>query len=227
MTAGLWTPTNSARTKMINGQFDIDSDNYRVGLVGSASNIGLASTTWAGVTGEVAAGNGYATGGLPVALTITAGAVTAPSDAVWGAPSGYSVTITSATNGLPVLATGTMFQVREHSNPANEGLYFATGTPTAGSLPCIKVGSQPVAAASEAVSIKGPDLIKFAVNPAWTNPSGSGGNLVARWAVLYEVGGDVVAYVLLDATPADVPTTPNNTLTVVGDTASAYVLAAA
>jgi hypothetical protein len=84
-----------------------------------------------------------------------------------------------------------------------------------------------VAAASEAVSIKGPDLIKFAVNPAWTNPSGSGGNLVARWAVLYEVGGDVVAYVLLDATPADVPTTPNNTLTVVGDTASAYVLAAA
>lgn len=46
---------------------------------------------------------------------------------------------------------------------------------------------------------------------AWT---ASAGNIVARFAVLYEVGGRVLAYCLLDSTPADVTITPPNTLTI-------------
>lgn len=45
------------------------------------------------------------------------------------------------------------------------------------------------------------------VTLASTNPtawSASGGSIIARYAVLYEVGGHVVAYALLDATPGDV-----------------------
>ena len=50
-----------------------------------------------------------------------------------------------------------------------------------------------------------------ATDPAvWT---ASGGSIVARFAVLYEVGGRVVAYCLLDSTPADVTVTAGNTLT--------------
>jgi hypothetical protein len=49
------------------------------------------------------------------------------------------------------------------------------------------------------------------VDPVWT---ASGGSITARFAVLYEVGGDVVAYCLLDSTPADVTATATNTLTV-------------
>lgn len=49
-------------------------------------------------------------------------------------------------------------------------------------------------------------------NPAvWT---ASGGSIVARFAVLYEVGGNVLAYALLESPAADVTVTTGNTLTV-------------
>lgn len=44
----------------------------------------------------------------------------------------------------------------------------------------------------------------------WT---ASGGSIIARYAVLYEVGGNVLCYCLLDSTPADVTVTSGNTLT--------------
>lgn len=46
---------------------------------------------------------------------------------------------------------------------------------------------------------------------AWT---ASGGSITARFAVLYEVGGRVLAYCLLDSAPADVTATDGNTLTI-------------
>lgn len=55
---------------------------------------------------------------------------------------------------------------------------------------------------------------RFSSNPVWT---ASGGSIVARWAVLYEVGGNVLAYCLLDATPADVTATDGNTLSIDSD----------
>jgi hypothetical protein len=211
---GLWTPTNTGLTKIANGQFDIDTDTYKIALFTSATNLGVASTTFAGVTNELAAANGYAAGGIAAAMTITTGAATAVSDAVWGTPSGNSVTITSAGNNLPVIQANSMFRVRSHPTAANEGLYFATATSTAGSLSAIKVGSAPVASASSAVNVKLPDTIQIPTNAVWT---ASGGSLVARYAALYEVAGDVLAYCLLDSAPADVTVTTGNTLTIDSD----------
>jgi len=139
MTAGNWTFTNGGRTRLLNGTFDIDSDTFRVALVTSTSNIGASTTTWAGVTSEVANGNGYTTGGIAVTLALS--------------------------------------------------------------------GTTSVTAS-------------FSSNPTWT---ASGGSIVARWAVLYELGGDVLCYVLLDNTPADVTTTNGNSLTIDSDGSPAPV----
>lgn len=43
-------------------------------------------------------------------------------------------------------------------------------------------------------------VVSVSSNPSWT---ASGGSIVARFAVIYEVGGNVLAYMLLDSTPAD------------------------
>lgn len=73
----------------------------------------------------------------------------------------------------------------------------------------------------------------YTVTPTWTNSSGtitfdisdptwtaSGGSITARWAAIYDdtvtspVADPIVAYMLLDSTPADVTTTSGNTLTI-------------
>jgi hypothetical protein len=133
MSAGTWTLTNSGRTKLLDGTFDLDSDSWKVALFKSSSNIGASSTSYAGLTNEVDNANGYNTGGLSVTLVLS--------------------------------------------------------------------GTTSVA-------------VKFASNPVWT---ATGGSITARWAVLYEVGGDVLAYCLLDSTPADVTATDGNTLTIDSD----------
>jgi hypothetical protein len=53
--------------------------------------------------------------------------------------------------------------------------------------------------------------IDIQTDPTWT---ASGGSIVARYAAIYEVGGNVLCYCLLDASPADVTTTTGNTFTV-------------
>lgn len=139
MAAGTWTPTNTTRSKILTSQFDIDSDSWKVALFTSSSNIGAASTTYAGLTNEVANANGYTTGGIAVTLS----------------------------------QTGT----------TSVAVYFAS-------------------------------------NPVWT---ASGGSITARWAGLYEVGGDLAFYVVLDSTPADVVATAGNTLTIDSDNSPAPV----
>src|SRR5687768_925703 len=129
MAAGNWTFTDGARTRMLNGTFDFDTDTFKVALFLSTSNIGAASTTYAGVTNEHANANGYTTGGIAVTLTLA-------------------------------------------------------GTTTV--------------------------TVDISTDPVWT---ASGGSIGARFAVIYEVGGDVLAYCLLDSTPADVTATTGNTLT--------------
>lgn len=133
MAAGPWTPTTATRLKMLNGQFDWDSDSWKVALFLSTSNIGAASTTYAALTNQHANANGYTTGGIAVTISLTG-----------------TTTITAA----------------------------------------------------------------FASNPIWT---AAGGPITARYAVLYEVGGDVALYCLLDSTPADFTATDGNTLTVDAD----------
>jgi len=56
----------------------------------------------------------------------------------------------------------------------------------------------------------------------WT---ASGGSIVARFAVIYESGGLVLCYALLDSTPADVTATDGNTLTVAFHSSGIFTLA--
>lgn len=141
MAAGAWQFTNTGRTKLLNGQFDIDSDTWKMALFLSTSNIGAASTTYAGLTNEHANANGYTTGGQSIALNLA-------------------------------------------------------GTTTV--------------------------TVDITTDPVWT---ASGGSITARFAVIYEVGGDVLCYCLLDSTPADVTATTGNTLTVAANASGVFTLA--
>jgi hypothetical protein len=82
--AGPWTFTNGGRTKLLDGTFDIDTDSYKMALFLSTSNIGAASTTYAGLTNEVANAVGYTTGGI--ALTFTLAGTTTVTVAIATAP---------------------------------------------------------------------------------------------------------------------------------------------
>jgi hypothetical protein len=141
MAAGTWTFPNSARTDLLNGTFDIDTDSFKCALFLSTSNIGSGSTTYAGLTNEHANANGYTTGGIAVALTLA-------------------------------------------------------GTTTV--------------------------TVDITTDPVWT---ASGGSIIARFAVIYEVGGRVLCYALLDSTPADVTATTGNTLTVAAHASGVFTLA--
>ena len=140
MAAGAWTLTNSARTKLLNGTFDIDTDSFKCALLASSSNIGASSTAFASVTGELSAGSGYTSGGETITFSLS-------------------------------------------------------GTTT--------------------VTVDAADV-------SWTAASG---DLTARFACIYEVGGDVLAYCLLDSTPADVTVTDGNTLTVEINASGVFTLA--
>ena len=141
MAAGAWSFPNGARTKLLDGTFDIDTDSWKCALLLSTSNIGAATTTHAGVTNEHANANGYTTGGIAVTLTLS-------------------------------------------------------GTTTV--------------------------TVDISVDPVWT---ASGGSIVARFAEIYEVGGNVLCYALLDSTPADVTATTGNTLTVAANASGVFTLA--
>jgi len=64
--------------------------------------------------------------------------------------------------------------------------------------------------------------VDVTTDPVWT---ASGGSIVARWAVIYEVGGNVLCYCLLDSAPADVTVTTGNTLTVAAHASGIFTLA--
>lgn len=132
MAAGAWTFPDGVRQRVLNGTFDFDSDSFKMALFDTTSNIGAATTTYAGVTNETANANGYTTGGIALATFSLTGTT--------------SVKVTSSTA------------------------------------------------------------------PVWT---ASGGSIVGRYAVIYEVGGDVVCYSALDA--ANITVTAGNTLTVTLD----------
>lgn len=92
--AGAWTFTNVGRTDLLNGTYDLDSDTFKMALFLSASNLGAATTTYAGVTSEHANANGYTTGGVSITLTLsgtTTVTVDIATDPVWTASGGSIV----------------------------------------------------------------------------------------------------------------------------------------
>jgi hypothetical protein len=141
MAAGPWTFPDASRAKLLDGTFDVADDTFKMALFLSTSNLGTATTTFAGVTNEHAANNGYSAGGIAVDLTVS-------------------------------------------------------GTTTV--------------------------TVDIATDPVWT---ASGGSIVARFAAIYEVGGDVLCYCLLDSTPANVTATTGNTLTVAAHASGVFTLA--
>lgn len=146
MAAGAWTVYDEFKLSLGKKVFNLAADAVKMALFTSASNAGAASLVGAQLatlTGQVAAGNGYSTGGVACAPTYT--------------------------------------------NTA--------GTET------------------------------FDVADAqWT---AAGGSIVARYAVLYDdtaVNKDLIAYCLLDSTPADVTLTDGNILTVQIATTGVFTL---
>jgi hypothetical protein len=139
MPASAWTFTNTGRTSLSTGTF-LDADSYKIALFLSTSNIGAASTTYAGLTNEHANANGYTTGGNAVTLS----------------------------------RSGTTTVTFDATDPA-----------------------------------------------VWT---ASAGSIVARFAVLYEVSGNVLCYCLLDDAPADVTVTAGNTLTLTINASGLFTL---
>src|SRR3990167_2687183 len=101
------------------------------------------------------------------------------------------------TGTQPGAGTTTWAGLSTSEHAANNG-YTAGGLPTGGSTALELSGTTSV-------------IVDETTDYVWT---ASGGSIVARWAVLYEVGGDVVCYCLLDSTPADVTATAGNTLTI-------------
>lgn len=140
MAAGQWTLTNAGRTQLLDGTFDLDSDQFKMALFTAASNIGSGSTTYAGLTGECPNENGYTTGGKDISLTLS-------------------------------------------------------GTTT------VKV-----------------DIDQ---DPSWT---AAGGAIAARYAVIYQVGGNVLCYCLLDDAPADVIAPDGTTLTIAASENGVFTL---
>ena len=59
-------------------------------------------------------------------------------------------------------------------------------------------------------------------DPVWT---ANGGSITARFAAIYEVGGNILCYCLLDDTPADVTATDGNTLTVAAHASGVFTVA--
>lgn len=91
MAASAWTFPNGARTNLLNGTFDLDTDSFKVALFLSTSNLGAASTTFAAATNEHAAANGYTAGGIAITLTLagtTTVTVDISTDPVWTATGG-------------------------------------------------------------------------------------------------------------------------------------------
>ena len=74
------------------------------------------------------------------------------------------------------------------------------------------------------LALTGTTTVKVDINtdPVWT---ASGGSIVARFGVIYEVSGNVLCYCLLDSTPADVTATDGNTLTVAAHASGVFTLA--
>jgi hypothetical protein len=78
---------------------------------------------------------------------LSQGGIVTPTDAVWGSPTGTTVTITSVGSELPTLGAGDFFEVRDHPDAENNGLYVESGgSPGNGSITADKLtGSDPIA----------------------------------------------------------------------------------
>jgi hypothetical protein len=134
-------------------------------------------------------------------ITFTNGALTAILNGTLVSGDTYKCALFLSTSDLAVTETTYAGLTNEHAN--------AYGYTTGG--------------ISVAIALSGTTTVKVDVttDPVWT---ASGGSIVAKWAVVYEVGGLILCYWLLDSTAADVTVTTGNTLTVAAPAEGLYTL---
>ena len=92
---------------------------------------------------------------------LSQGANASAAGVTWGTPTGAVVALTAAAT-MPSMTAGQYFAIRDHSVAVNNGLYKESGgSPTTSSITATKVsGSNPSAAASEAVTFLGSSATK-------------------------------------------------------------------
>lgn len=109
MAANAWVIYNQAKLKIHNSVIDLDADTLKCGLVLSTYTPAATHTTWASInSNEHSNGNGYTTGGVTVAGTVTeaSGTITFDvADPQWTASGGsivcrYAVLYDSTTGDL-------------------------------------------------------------------------------------------------------------------------------
>jgi len=73
MAAGPWLMTNTGRTDLLSGAYNIETGSFKCALFLSTSDLAATETTYAGVTNEHAnqGAPGYETAGKTVALSLT------------------------------------------------------------------------------------------------------------------------------------------------------------
>jgi len=140
MAAGPWLFTDAGRTQLLSGTFLFGVDTFKIALFLSTSNLGPGTTTYAGVTNEVANAFGYTTGGASV---------------------------TSSVSGAQTVTVDTS-------------------------------------------------------DATWT---ATGGDLIAKFAAIYEVGGNVLCYCLLDGSGVDVTATNGTNFQIVINVSGVFILA--
>jgi len=93
MAAGNWTFPNAARTSLLDGSFDLDTDTFKIALFTSSWD-GPGATTY-GTTNEVATNYGYTQGGITINQLVLSGTTTVKVDnsvsIVWTASGGGSI----------------------------------------------------------------------------------------------------------------------------------------
>lgn len=125
------------------------------------------------------------------AWTLTTAALTSVLDGTFDINSDtYKMALFLSTSNLGASSTTYAGVTNEHSN--------ANGYTTGGNAVVLSLSGTTT-------------VIVDCTDETWT---ASGGSIVARFAAVYEVGGNILCYCLLDSTPADVTASTGNDLTV-------------
>ena len=91
MAAGAWNMPNATRTKLLDGTIDIDTDNWKIALFLSTSNLDNTTALYTDLTNEVATAFGYTQDAESITLTLsgtTTVKIDISTDPVWTASGG-------------------------------------------------------------------------------------------------------------------------------------------
>lgn len=118
----------------------------------------------------------------------------------------FKIALFLSTSNIGAVSTTYAALTNEH---ANANGYTTGGIPTGAGTALTLAGTTTV-------------TVDRAVDPVWT---ADGGSIIARYAVLYEVAGNVLCYCLLDSTDVDVTIPNGSSLTLAMNASGIFTLA--